>query len=270
MAGGGKGKNRILEKMLKCQPGQAIIKEEGEKVAGYINYMNTARGVSPLEMDTLQLRILGLTMTVLSWEGRTDTATFSLADEYMEDFLGFIGEQAEYDLADRYVHCTVRIFWQKEFKDGLIVWGDFDFTAMIGQVYHKNGLEYAQNIADRYITDEPLKKENMVVENNTVMGNNYGNVGGLNNTVINTRNDLTEFLSAMSTIKGLADVVPVDKRSEFIENVDFVTDEVQRDHPKLSLLKRSWETIKRISNSPLLKQAIETAAPYVMKKLLGE
>lgn len=261
--------NRILEKMLKCQPGQEIIQEEGEKVAGYINYVNTARGVSPLKMDTLQLRILGLTMTVLSWEGRTDVVTSSLADEYMEDFLSFIGEQAEYVLADRDVHCTVRIFWQKEYGDAILAWGDFNFTAMIGQVYHKNGLEYAQDIADGYITDEPLKKENIVVENNTVIGNNYGNVGGSNNTVFNTKNDLTEFLSAMSTIKGLADAVPVDERSEFIENVDFVTDEVQRDQPKMSLLKQSWETIKRIGNSPLFKKAIETAAPYVMKKLIG-
>lgn len=261
--------NRILEKMLKCQPGQAIIQEEGKKVAGYINYVDRARGVSPLEMDTLQMRILGLTMTVLSWEGRTDVVTSTLADEYMEDFLSLIGEEAEYVLADRDVHCTVRIFWQKEFKDALIAWGDSDFTAMIGRAYHRNGLEYAQDIADGYITDEPLKKESVVVENNTVIGDNYGNVGGSNNTVFNTKNDLTEFLSAMSMIRGLADTIPVDERSEFIENVDFVTDEVQRDQPKTSLLKRSWETIKRIGSSQLFKKAIETAAPYVMKKLIG-
>ena len=259
--------NRILEKMLKCQPGQQIIQEEAKKVADYINYINRAMGSSRVLMDTLSLRIMGLVMTVKTWEGETGAVTMSIADEYMEDFLSFIGEEAEYILAGKDMRCSVRIFWSKEYDDAYLVWGSDSFTRLMGQFYHSNGIEYADCQAQIYFTDEPLK-EKTIVEQNIVIGDNYGNVGGQGNVVSNSPNDMSAFFMAMEELHGLSVSLPASMRQEFNDCIEVLEEEIPKNKPKMGLLRKSWESVKRIGSSPVFQKAIETAAPIVVKKLL--
>lgn len=104
------------------------------------------------------------------------------------------------------------------------------------------------------------------MEHNTVVGTNYGNVGGTNNIAVSINND---GLIAMQALKELAPLVPEEDRAEYIENVDFITEEIQKDQLKKKLLQRAWDGIKKVGNSQAFQKAIETAAPIVISKLMG-
>lgn len=143
--------DNIMKHMIKCQPGQQIISEEGGKIAGYINYTQQENGYSPYDVSTFKLRFFGLWMQVMTWEGSTGSVKMNDSDPYLADFLSVIGEEAEYVLADRGKKMTVRIFW-KSGDEALLCWGSDSYTTQMGLSYGQGGMSAAEHM-DRRLRD---------------------------------------------------------------------------------------------------------------------
>ena len=128
--------------------------------------------------------------------------------------------------------------------------------------------EKPDTIKTLIVISSKVREDGMFMQENTVVGNNYGNVGGHDNTVKNTQNDLSGFFDALVQLRELSFSLTEKEREDLEDCIEVIEEEVPKDEPKKGLLRKAWHSVEEICKSEVFQTALKTVTPYVIKALL--